>query len=257
MPSAGLERVSFWFDSLDAAPEPEQAAELPSQVDVAIVGGGFTGLWTAYYLKCLEPSLDIAVLEAVTLGFGASGRNGGWCMGMAVGVDGLLEDPVKRTAAGRLAFGGREGYLFGSRRKPFVTVEETRFNSLEATLRQMFPVLEGHAITHRWGGLMGMPTSWRPSVSFDRASGFGAAGGYVGEGVGASNLAGRIMADLVLGRDSDITHPPWVNDASERWPREPLRWLGASAMAFLGDRADRVELAQGRPSRFWGACSPG
>ncbi|MYF11090.1 MAG: FAD-dependent oxidoreductase [Gammaproteobacteria bacterium] len=78
MPSAGLERVSFWFDSLDAVPEPEAAAELPAQVDVAIVGGGFTGLWTAYYLKCLEPSLDIAVLEAVTLGFGASGRNGGW-----------------------------------------------------------------------------------------------------------------------------------------------------------------------------------
>ena len=64
--------------------------------------GGFTGLWTAYYLKCLEPSLDIAVLEAVTLGFGASGRNGGWCMGMAAGVDDLLEDPAEREAGVRL-----------------------------------------------------------------------------------------------------------------------------------------------------------
>ena len=362
MPSAGLERVSFWFDSLDAVPEPETPKELPAQVDVAIVGGGFTGLWTAYYLKCLEPSLDIAVLEAVTLGFGASGRNGGWCMGMAAGVDDLLEEPAERdggvrlvrsmmstvdevarvcqaenidchfakggtlsvayapfsasrlqrdvedfagyglgdycrwlpaeesrrrincarnhgaiytphcaaihparlvrglgeavrrrgvrvfestpvvdvqgkrvttargtltadavirategytdslashkrrllplyslmiateplpqalwdemglreretfddqrrvtiygqrTADGRFAFGGREGYLFGSKRKPFITADETRFDSLEASLREMFPVLEGHAITHRWGGLMGVPTSWRPSV---------------------------------------------------------------------------------------------
>ena len=124
-------------------------------------------------------------------------------------------------------------------------------------LEQMFPVLEGHAITHRWGGLMGVPTSWRPSVAFDRAAGFGTAGGYVGEGVGASNLAGRIMADLVLGRDSDITHLPWVDDASERWPYEPWRWLGASAMAFLGNQADRVELTQGRRSRFWGSLFAG
>ena len=448
--SPGLERVSFWFDSLDAVPEPEAPAKLPAQVDVAVIGGGYTGLWTAYYLKCLEPSLDIAVLEAVTLGFGASGRNGGWCMGMASGVEDMLEDPAEReagvrltrammstvdevarvcqaedidchyakggtlsvayapfmathlqrqvadyadfglgdycewlpadesrrrincarnhgamhtphcaaihparlvrglgeavrrrgvrvfesmpvvdvvgkrvttacgavsadavirategytdslashkrrllplyslmvateplpqgawdeiglneretfddhrritiygqrTADGRLAFGGREGYLFGSKRSPFITADETRFDSLEASLRQMFPMLEGRAITHRWGGLMGVPTSWRPNVSFDRSAGFGTAGGYVGEGVAASNLAGRIMADLVLDRDSDITHLPWVDDAAERWPREPLRWLGASAMTFLGNQADRVELTRGRPSKFWG-----
>ncbi|MDQ3479756.1 MAG: FAD-binding oxidoreductase, partial [Actinomycetota bacterium] len=46
---------------------------------MAIVGGGFTGLWTAYYLLREDPSLQVDVLEAETAGFGASGRNGGWC----------------------------------------------------------------------------------------------------------------------------------------------------------------------------------
>jgi glycine/D-amino acid oxidase-like deaminating enzyme len=48
-------------------------------VDVAVVGAGYTGLWTAYYLAEADPSLSIAVLESEVAGFGASGRNGGWC----------------------------------------------------------------------------------------------------------------------------------------------------------------------------------
>ena len=78
---------SFWFDSLDELPTPAAPDELPGQVDVAIVGGGFTGLWTAYYLHRHRPDLGIAVFEAETVGFGASGRNGGWCMGMAMGIE--------------------------------------------------------------------------------------------------------------------------------------------------------------------------
>ena len=67
---------SFWFDSLDAPPDAEAPGHLPYEVDVAIIGGGYTGLWTAYYLKQRQPDLDVAVFEAVTVGFGASGRNG-------------------------------------------------------------------------------------------------------------------------------------------------------------------------------------
>src|SRR4051794_32678273 len=71
--------VSLWFDQLaePLTPRPPLPGDL--DVDVAIVGAGFTGLWTAYYLHEADPTLRIAVLEQEVAGFGASGRNGGWC----------------------------------------------------------------------------------------------------------------------------------------------------------------------------------
>src|SRR5665647_1598933 len=73
------QRVSgpLWWAGLPAKAtrDPLTADE---SVDVAIVGGGFTGLWTAYYLLNADPSLRVVLLEAEHVGFGASGRNGGW-----------------------------------------------------------------------------------------------------------------------------------------------------------------------------------
>ncbi|MFE7565196.1 NAD(P)/FAD-dependent oxidoreductase [Kitasatospora sp. NPDC057500] len=69
--------VSFWWNRL-GLPEPRPALPGHREVDVCVVGGGYTGLWTAYYLKQAEPGLRIAVLEQRFCGFGASGRNGGW-----------------------------------------------------------------------------------------------------------------------------------------------------------------------------------
>jgi hypothetical protein len=68
----------MWLDLIDDPLEPRAALPGPLDVDVAIVGGGFTGLWTAYYLAKADPSLRIVVLEKDIVGFGASGRNGGW-----------------------------------------------------------------------------------------------------------------------------------------------------------------------------------
>ena len=74
--------VSHWFDGL-----PTSRAPLPGSrdADVCIVGAGYTGLWTAYYLKRADPSLRVVVLEARFAGFGASGRNGGWLSGLVPG----------------------------------------------------------------------------------------------------------------------------------------------------------------------------
>ncbi|MEY9873598.1 glycine/D-amino acid oxidase-like deaminating enzyme [Streptacidiphilus sp. MAP12-33] len=69
--------VSFWYSAI-GLPEARPALEGSVEVDVAVVGGGYTGLWTAYYLKQAEPSLRVAVLEQRFCGYGASGRNGGW-----------------------------------------------------------------------------------------------------------------------------------------------------------------------------------
>ena len=87
---------SYWFDTLDNLEAPVPPATLPDSVDVAIVGGGYTGLWTAYYLSRENPALKIAVFESVTVGFGASGRNGGWCMGLAWGIADMLATPARR-----------------------------------------------------------------------------------------------------------------------------------------------------------------
>jgi glycine/D-amino acid oxidase-like deaminating enzyme len=81
MASAGADprSLSFWHDSLPGDLAVRPALPGDQVVDVAIVGAGYTGLWTAYYLKKADPSLRIAVIEANFAGFGASGRNGGWC----------------------------------------------------------------------------------------------------------------------------------------------------------------------------------
>ena len=65
-------------------PAGDPASALPGnlQADVAIIGAGYTGLWTAYYLRKAAPQLRVVVLEKEFAGFGASGRNGGWCMGV-------------------------------------------------------------------------------------------------------------------------------------------------------------------------------
>ena len=69
--------ISRWYSEIGV---PTPRAPLPGDVtaDVAIVGAGFTGLWTAYYLQRLQPDLRIVLVEKEFAGFGASGRNGGW-----------------------------------------------------------------------------------------------------------------------------------------------------------------------------------
>ncbi|HEY8546815.1 MAG TPA: FAD-dependent oxidoreductase, partial [Acidimicrobiales bacterium] len=75
--------ISYWHDTLpdDDGLVPRPALPGDRDADVAIVGAGFTGLWTAHSLLRADPSLRVVVLERETAGFGASGRNGGWCVG--------------------------------------------------------------------------------------------------------------------------------------------------------------------------------
>jgi hypothetical protein len=85
-------------------------------------------------------------------------------------------------------------------------------------------------------------------VGLDRRTGQAWAGGYVGDGVSTTNLAGRTLRDLVLGRDTGLTRLPWVGHRSRRWEPEPLRWLGANAGLRVVTLADAEERVTGRPS---------
>ncbi len=442
---------SFWFRDLgDCLPRPALRAN--HEVDVAIAGAGFTGLWTAYYLACLRPELRICLIDAAHVGYGASGRNGGWCTAALAGLDGMLSDPAsrdagvalaramfdavdevgrvcraekidchytkggalrvatsppqleeiereiaalrdqgfgeedyrllgvresaqrigiernlgaifashcaviqparlvrgladaveargveifehtaaaaiepgrivtrdfelrartvvrateaytkrltghrrrlvplhsmmiateplsdrlwerlglreretfgdarrivtygQRTADGRIAFGGRASYRFGSGIADRFDPDDPRFASIERTLFELFPALRGVEITHRWGGALGVGRDWRAGVGFDRSTRLAWAGGYVGEGVAASNLAGRTLADLITGNQTDRCGLAWVGPEMRNWEPEPLRWLAVAGISAIGASADRVEFARGRrPSlRAW------
>lgn len=439
-------KLSYWHDSLPEPLVPRSSLENDIEVDIAIAGAGYTGLWTAYYLKHLEPTLSIAVIESEIAGFGASGRNGGWCSSYLSGIEKslanatkvdsairlqrLLFDTVKEvgrvaklesidchfdqsghveaavlptqlkrvrehvdfmhslgfgeqdyrwlsaqqlsehinidgalggmfmshcaaihparlvrglaevverqgvkiyehspvlkldqgdlitaggriksgatvlategytgsiqglerklipvhsmmiateplsdrqleetglkqrctfnnpdhittygllTADRRIAFGCRGSYLYGARVKAGFNPSDPEFDQVWNTLLKFFPDLSNCRYTHAWGGAMGVSRTLRPAVCFNSKTRLAWAGGYFGNGVGASNLAGRTLADLILERDTDRVHTPWVNPDRELeldkklWEIEPVRWLGIKSRARLMQMADSAE----------------
>ncbi len=155
----------------------------------------------------------------------------------------------QRTTDDRIAFGGRGApYLYGSRVRTD-HADPAISGRVEAALHELLPLVRDVPISHRWGGVLGIPRDWRPSVGIDRRSKIAWAGGYVGEGVAAANLAGRTLADLILERDTDLTTLPWVDHRSRRWEPEPLRWMGITSLMHLSAAADRSEHRSDRPSR--------
>ncbi|MGW0574606.1 NAD(P)/FAD-dependent oxidoreductase [Streptomyces sp. NPDC002920] len=434
--------VSFWYadDGLPAVREPLAG---DTTADVVIVGGGYTGLWTAYYLKKADPALRVVVLEQRFCGYGASGRNGGWLYNGIAGRDryaalhghdaavrlqkamndtvdevvrvveeegfdadihqgGVLEvartpaqlarlkdfhahelsygerdrelygaretaervrvagavgstwtphgarvHPVKlvkglaaavealgvgihestpvtailagravtpygtvrapyvlrctegftaalkgerrtwlpmnssmiateplserqwaavgwegrealgdmahaymyaqRTADGRIALGGRGvPYRFGSRTDHDGRTQRETVAALREILVGFFPALAGVRVAHAWSGVLGVPRDWCATVTLERGSGLGWAGGYVGSGVATANLAGRTLCDLVrldsgAAGHTGLTRLPWVGHQVRKWEPEPLRWLGVQGMYATYRTADRRE----------------
>ena len=428
--------VSHWYPQ---APDLRPALPGDRDADVCIVGAGYTGLWTAYYLKQLDPALRITVLEARFAGFGASGRNGGWLSGLPPGnrevlaaehgrdavlawqralndavdeviavaaregidadivkggnlevartpaqarrlraevdeehrwgvadmrlltaaeatariaVDrtvlgaftphcarvqpaklvrgladtvqrlgvviyeqtpvaaiepgrartahGVVRAPVvlrategftariaglrrrwlpmnsamiateplpdrtweaigwagcetlgdlahgffyaQRTADGRIALGGRAvPYRYASRTDRDGALGQATVEYLTGVLTAALPQTRGVPIARGWCGVLAVPRDWTATVRFDPASGLGEAGGYVGHGVTAANLAGRTLADLVLKRSTALTALPWVGHRSRSWEPEPLRWLGVRGLYTAYKLADRHE----------------
>jgi len=449
-------KLSFWHDTVPGSLEPRDPLQGDRDADVAIAGAGFTGLWTAYYIKKPRPELRVVVCEREIAGFGASGRNGGWCSALfpaslpslaalsdrdgalaqhramrgsvdevarvaaAEGIDAHLakggtitlarsraqwrrareevraardwgrdEDDVRlldareantvlggdgtvgatytpdcaalhpgrlvrglaeaverrgvrihertrvtdieagrvrtehgvvragtvvrategytprlpgharavvpvyslviateplpeetwrqiglarretftdhrhlivygqRTADDRIVFGGRGApYHAGSRIRPEFDRDERVFMKLYAALLELLPVLSGTRVTHAWGGALGIPRDWCASVGHDRGTGLAWAGGYVGDGVSTTNLAGRTLRDLVLGRDTELTALPWVDHHSRRWEPEPLRWLGINAGLRAMTLADAEERLTRHPSLVARAVAP-
>jgi glycine/D-amino acid oxidase-like deaminating enzyme len=158
---------------------------------------------------------------------------------------------LQRTADGRIAIGGRGvPSRFGSRTDGRGATPAVTVAGLRAKLEEMFPALAGAPLAHAWSGVLGVPRDWCVSVAADPATGLAWAGGYVGEGVAAANLAARTLRDLILEQRGELAGLPWVGRAPARWEPEPLRWAGIHAVYRLYRRADRAERRSGRPSRL-------
>nr|WSZ16333.1 FAD-binding oxidoreductase [Streptomyces canus] len=159
---------------------------------------------------------------------------------------------AQRTADGRIALGGRGvPYRFGSRTDNDGRTQAATVEALREILVGFFPMLAGTRIAHAWSGVLGVPRDWCASVTLDRSTGIGWAGGYVGSGVATANLAARTLRDLVQqdsgqGGRTELTELPWVGHQVRRWEPEPLRWLGVQGMYATYRTADRRELTSHR-----------
>ncbi len=157
----------------------------------------------------------------------------------------------QRTADGRFAFGGRGApYYFGSSTAPKNDIHDGVHTEIVRVLHELFPLLTDVTITHRWGGALGAPRDWRPSVSIDRRASLAWGGGYVGDGVNTAHLAGQTLADLVLERQTDLVTLPWIQHEWKTWEPEPLRFVGINAGLWMAKTADRSEERRGKPSQW-------
>ena len=135
----------------------------------------------------------------------------------------------QRTADGRFAFGGRGApYHYGSRISPDFDIDARVHEMLRRILTDLFPVIRDVAFTHAWGGSLGIPRDWYPSLTYDKATGLGSAGGYVGDGVSTAEVAGRTLGHLISGEPSELTSLPWVGHDSPGGSRS--RCAGSGSM---------------------------
>ena len=161
------------------------------------------------------------------------------------------------TKDNRIAFGGRGApYHFGSKISASYENNPEVSRKIFAILREMLPVIGNAQITHQWAGVLGIYRDWYPRVSFDKESGFAYAGGYIGDGVGSSALAGKTLAHLITQTLTSLTDLPWLNRPIRRWEIEPLRYLGISFGLNAMTLADYEEKITNRPSIIGKLMSP-
>ena len=168
-----------------------------------------------------------------------------------------LVNYAQRTADNRLAIGGRgASYPFGSKLIEKKEMTNSVHQSLEAMAKRWFPVLKNVKFTHAWGGAVAITRNWEPYVQFDKSTGSARLGGYAGDGVTMSYLASKILADLIVGRESNVTNLHFVNREIRKWEIEPLRYLAVNSLVKLSGIADREEARTGRPSLVSRLISP-
>jgi glycine/D-amino acid oxidase-like deaminating enzyme len=172
----------------------------------------------------------------------------GWANREVVASTRLSVDYLSRTEDGRILFGGRGApYRYGSPIRRAYDRHGPTHEQLKAFVREWFPVLRDVRFTQEWGGPLGMPRDWHPTMAFDPASGIATSRGYIGHGVSTTNLGGRVLADLITGTRSPLTELPLVNHRSRNWEIEPFRWMGVRYSQWAIGRLDEKAARTGQP----------
>lgn len=157
-------------------------------------------------------------------------------------------DYLSRTQDGRILVGSRGApYHWGSRIEDSYDLHEPTHQMIMNLALDWFPSLGGIRFTHTWGGPVGVPRDRMPTASYDPATGLATARGYTGQGVATTNLASRVLADLITGIDSPLTRLPLSGHRSRNWEPEPFRWLGMHYMIPALARLDEKARRTGRP----------
>ncbi len=136
----------------------------------------------------------------------------------------------QRSPSGRLIFGARGGYRFGGKAQFDFDWNDPTFNTPATFMKRLLPDLSLQDIEYRWAGSLAMTRNQRAFVGVDRDACIGFAGGYGGEGLGASHLFGQTLAELIKGEPTIYTEQPWVVKGAlatlPDWEPEPIPWLG-------------------------------
>ena len=172
----------------------------------------------------------------------------GWERREVVGGFGTEGAYLNHTADGRIAFGPyRSHYPFRSKITDAINLQEHIFEHGRESARAWFPLLEGVAFTHAWGGVLGMPRDHMPTMAFNRPTGVAFAFGYTGDGVATTNLSGRLLTDLITESDSALTELPMTTHRPRKWEPEPLRWIGSQLVMWSRHRNERKAEETGQP----------
>ena len=174
----------------------------------------------------------------------------GWAGAESIGSNAYSVEYLSRTPDGRILFGGRGApYQWGSRITDAQDRHAPTHSMLEEKFRDWFPDLTRVGFTHNWGGPVGMPRDWMPSVSFNPDTKVATAHGYTGQGVATANLTARVLSGLVNGTPQALHSLPLAQRTSPSWEHEPLRWM---AIRYMQDAFRRIDTAleHGKPEPF-------
>jgi glycine/D-amino acid oxidase-like deaminating enzyme len=163
----------------------------------------------------------------------------GWAGREGIGDSGNQFHYTRRTDDGRILYGGYDAVYHRGGMAPDHDQRPETFALLVEHLVETFPVLDGVAMSHMWGGAIDTCSRFSPFMGTARGGRVAYSAGYTGLGVGASRFGAAVMLDLLAGRTTERTDNEMVRTLPLPFPPEPLRWAGIEVTRWSLDRADR------------------